>query len=404
MAQAQSWWQPPRLHINLDTDEERRATWLELFYDLIYVAVISELAAGLNAHLTLSGLAAFVVLFIPVWWSWTGVTFYSDRFDTDNAGQRMLTLLQMVAIVGLAVGVHDGLGETAAGFALAYAATRAILILMYVRVGQHVPLARRLAQHYIAGFSLAAGLWLLSVFVPPPARFALWALGLVVDIGTAVLPRAARLQRDLAVDVSHLPERFGLFTIIVLGESVNAVVHGSGDHGLDLTGAVAVALGLLIAFSFWWIYFDNLDGSVIRQGSAGSYIWIYTHLPLVLALTATGVGIEHLLSAEHGATLSDPARWLVGGAVAGSLAAIGILDWVAGSSAATPGAGTRVGARFAGSVVVLVLALLGGALETDLLLALIAAVGVAQVAVDLYLRAHAAPRAPEAAGHAEPAS
>jgi low temperature requirement protein LtrA len=382
------WWQPPRLTINIDSDEERKATWLELFYDLVYVVVVAELAAGLNEHVNLDGLLAFVLLFIPVWWSWTGVTFYNDRFDTDNTGHRLLTLLQMVAIVGLAVNVHAGLGETSQGFALAYAANRAVLILMYWRVARAIPQARPLAQHYMAGFSLAALIWLLSVFLPPPLRFVLWTAGLLVDIGTAILPRARRLQQQLAVNVTHLPERFGLFTILVLGETVNAVVHGATEHGMDVPTTITTALGLAIAFSLWWIYFDNLDGSVIRRGSFASYTWIYTHLPLVIGLTAIGVGVERLVSIEH-EHLTDPDRWLIGGAVALSLAAMGVLDLATRRQETAQRNRLRAGFRFGGAALALLLGLLGGDIPTETLMVLVALSGIAQVAVDLYIRATA---------------
>ena len=140
------WWQPPRLRLGKDSEAERRATWLELFYNLVFVVAIAQLAHKLNEDVSLSGFFGFVVLFIPVWWSWVGAAFYSNRFDTDDLGHRLLTAVQMLAVAALAVNVHHGLGESSAGFALSYAAVRAVLVIEYLRAGKHVVTARSLTN------------------------------------------------------------------------------------------------------------------------------------------------------------------------------------------------------------------------------------------------------------------
>ncbi|MEI1375203.1 MAG: low temperature requirement protein A [Nostoc sp.] len=104
--------QPPRLRIGEDTEEERRATWLELFYDLVFVVAVSQLAHNLNEDISLSGLFGFVVLFIPVWWSWIGTTFYANRFDSDDVGHRLLIGIQMLTAAAMAINIHHGLGES----------------------------------------------------------------------------------------------------------------------------------------------------------------------------------------------------------------------------------------------------------------------------------------------------
>ena len=107
---------------NNNNNTNRHATWLELFYDLIFVVVISQLAHNLENDFSLYGSLGFLALFVPVWWSWTGAAFYATRFDTDDLGHRILILLQMIGAAALAVNVTDGLGNNSAGFALSYAA------------------------------------------------------------------------------------------------------------------------------------------------------------------------------------------------------------------------------------------------------------------------------------------
>jgi hypothetical protein len=118
---------------NTSNNANRHATWLELFYDLVFVVVIFQLAHNLEEDFSLNGFLVFLTLFVPVWWSWTGAVFYATRFDTDDLGHRILILLQMVGAAFLAVYVTDALGDGSVGFALSYAAIRIILILEYVR-------------------------------------------------------------------------------------------------------------------------------------------------------------------------------------------------------------------------------------------------------------------------------
>jgi low temperature requirement protein LtrA len=118
-------------------EKERHASWLENFYDLIVAIVVFQLSSILNHNVSISGFLAFIALFIPVLWSWMGVTFYNTRFETDDLGHRLLTLLQMAAAAFMAVCVSDGFGKYSSGFALSYAATRAVLVIEYLRTGRN---------------------------------------------------------------------------------------------------------------------------------------------------------------------------------------------------------------------------------------------------------------------------
>lgn len=107
-----SWWEQSGLGIDEVSKAEWHATWLELFFDLIFVVAIAQLAHNLNQDISLSGFLGFVVLFVPVWWAWVGATFYANRFDTDDLCHRLLTAIQIIAVAALAVNIHDGLGKT----------------------------------------------------------------------------------------------------------------------------------------------------------------------------------------------------------------------------------------------------------------------------------------------------
>lgn len=378
-----AWLQPPRLRIGEDSEEHRHATWLELFYDLVFVVAIAQLAHNLSNDVSLSGFSGFVVLFIPVWWAWIGTTFYANRFDSDDVGHRLLIGLQMVAIAAIAVNIHHGLGESSSGFALSYAAGRAVLVVEYLRAAKSITAARPLATRYAQGFALAATLWLLSAFVPIPWRFCFWALGLIVDFATPLT--ATKLAVGLPPHAGHLPERFGLFTIIVLGEAVIAVVEGVAEQRWDISRAIAAVCGLGIAFSLWGIYFDNVGGAPVRNVRAGGRVslintWLYTHLPLVIGITATGVGVEHIVVSEVGVALPDNERWLICGALALCFITLGILH----RTGVIRYCKIRSKYRSGAAVILVVIAIFGKGLLPSAVIALVAFVCAVQVFQDLY--------------------
>ncbi len=212
---------PPRLR-TVEDGEGRHATWTELFYDLVFVVAVAALGGRLLADISWAGVGRFVGFFIPIWWAWASYTFYADRFDTDDFGQRVLAVAQMVTIAIMAASISGDLADSSVVFAAAYAVTRAILLIMYARARKHVPITRQLVTGYIRGFGAEILIWTVSIFTPTPARFWLWAIGLAVSFATPYTLR--KIQSKVPLDIEHLPERFGLFTILVLGESIAATV------------------------------------------------------------------------------------------------------------------------------------------------------------------------------------
>ncbi len=164
--------------------------------------------------------------------------------------------------------------------------------------------------------------------LPISWRFALWTLGVIIDFATPLT--AHKFQLGLLPHASHLPERFGLFTMIVLGEAIIAVVKGVSEQKWDFLTVISAVFGLVIAFSLWWVYFDNPGGTPIQTARTNGRVgivnlWLYTHLPLVIGIAASGVGVEQILLSKSGLALPDPQRWLICGAVALCLLALGIL-------------------------------------------------------------------------------
>lgn len=309
---------PPRLRAGAG-EGHRHATWLELFFDLVFVAAVAQLAEILVERHDLTGYIRFFGLFVPVAWAWMGYAYYANRFDTDDVPYRAMVSAGMAAVAGMAVAIGDFSDAGLERFAVAYAAVRIVLLCLYLRARLHVPELRAALDFYLVGFTAGAACWVASAFVTGPAREILWLLGLAFEFGTPVF--GWRVIADAPIDREHLEERFGLFTIIVLGEAVVAVVVGTDVR--DWAGqAVAVALaGFVTAVALWWTYFDLLGAVKPRRGW-WAFVPSYGHVPLWIALTAFGVGVKLAIKHAEGTAGDAGARWALVGGVALFLVAI----------------------------------------------------------------------------------
>jgi len=170
---------------------------------------------------------------------------------------------------------------------------RALLLVMYARVYKSSPELRPVTSRFLCGFSLGAGLWLVSVFVPPPYRYGLWASGLLVDFATPWVSN--KLLSKVSVHASHLPERLGLLTIIVMGEAVLSVTTGLADANWTLSTVIAAISGFLLIASVWWLYFDALEQSLMGGEYKSGQLAIYGHLFVYAGLVTMAAGIQHAI-------------------------------------------------------------------------------------------------------------
>jgi low temperature requirement protein LtrA len=362
---------PPRLRTL--TDEQRRATYLELFFDLVFVVAIAQLAHELVVAHSLHGFAVFGALYLPVFIAWQGYTIYADRFDTDDVVFRVVVFLAMLAILGLAVQVPDVAHGDGTGFAVAYILVRSLMIALYLRAYRHVPEARPLIVRYAGGYSLGVALWIVSLPLEAPERYVLWGVGLAWEYA---LPWLARyLFASVPVHANHVPERFALFTIVVLGESVLAVALGVADQEWALSAAVIAGLGFFVAASIWWMYFGHGVEFSLERSANAILVFAYVHIPLLAALTAVGAGITLAIEQSSESGLDAGTRWALAGGAAAYLVCLtvaqrrmtlGFLPRTAQSRLA--GAGALVGFAFLGGDVE---PLVFTALTTGVLVALV---------------------------------
>jgi low temperature requirement protein LtrA len=323
--------EPPRLRTRgRGIDEERRATWLELFFDLVFVAAVGQLANALSRDPTTARFFEFLAVFVPVWWAWMGFTFYANRFDTDDLLYRVLMLCAMFGVAVLATTVPSVFRGATEGFPLAYVAVRIVLVTLYARASRHVPEARALVRSFLGAFGFAILIWASSIAVDPPWTYVLWGVALSVEL-VAPIP-AWRLLRDAPVDRRHLPERFGLLTLIVLGESVLAVVLGVSKVSWDAGSAAAAATGFLVAAALWWIYFDFLDeGALTARGIFGGLTYTYANYFVVVGLAALGAGVKLAVLAAGGDHRYDGTSWVLSSGLALAMLGLGVIQLVAGT-------------------------------------------------------------------------
>jgi inward rectifier potassium channel len=364
---------------------EKKVSWLELFYDLIFVAAFIQLGNGLAEHVTLQRAAVFAGLFVPLWIAWAGFTFYANRFSVDDFTHRLIVFGAMFAVGAMAVAAPRVLDGEPTMFALCYAGQQAIIALLNLRAWRQVPAARSYAAYWALRFGAGSGLWLISAFVPTPYCYFLWAVGVLVILWSPASKQSRALQEELPIDMQHLSERFGLLTIIVLGESFVKVLSTLATSRADWYTVVQACSTLLITCCIWWIYFDDVAGSRVRKKRFSWVLWLYAHLPLQLAVTATGVAIKKAVHFDLDLTAPEPYRWLLSGTLALTFFSVGIIDSVTERRDAELSDRARVNVRYGSAVMMLLTAPAGAAMPALWYLVLIATMCVAQVVFDMMM-------------------
>ncbi len=317
-------WQRPRTHRDLLT--ERRVSFLELFYDLIYVVLIARVAVGLHEHIDLRSVAGFCVLFGLVWIGWYNGSLLHDAHGRPDVRNRLFVFLQMFAISAMAVFAPDALGSGGRGFAICYTVFLAILVWQWVvvaRIERSDAVYGPLTRSYATTMVLMTVWIAVSVFLDDDRRVWMWGAFVAVFI-IGMLVFANWLRGDEGAEEAAAPmatesllERFALLMIIVLGEVVASVVDGLGsvEHLSARVFATGFA-GLAVGIAFWWTYFDLIAMRRPIATTRSRYLYNLAQLPLALALT--GVGAATVSMIEHAPDESTPSAtsWLFGGFVA----------------------------------------------------------------------------------------
>jgi low temperature requirement protein LtrA len=322
-------WQPPALRRDEEFELHRAVTWLELFFDLVFVVLVSRLAHDLAGHVDGRGLVTFGVQFAAAFWAWNAFTYHAERFESDGLETRAFAFVSVVAVAAMAIWAHDGLDENAVGFAFAYLGTRLVNMLQWLRAAVHVEAFRPIAYRFFVGFGVATALILVGLGADDDTRIGLWVAAILVEVLTPATTMSHQSRLPL-LSTSKFPERFGLFTIIVLGEAIVGVINGLSDvhDESEFTASTTAAgiLGLAIVFGLWWIYFDFVARRPPRASIRAALSWVYLHLVTVTTVTMASVGISLVIVDAQTSDLAADSRRLLGMSVGAGLVGLGLLE------------------------------------------------------------------------------
>ena len=305
--------------------EDRTVSFLELFYDLVYVVLIGQIAHTLAEDVSWSGVLDFAVVFGLIWIGWFNGTQFHELHGREDGRNRSFIFLQMGILTVLAVFTGHAASTDGEPFALTYAVLLAVLLWQWASVYRtDAPEYRPGALRYLAGLVVSIGALLASSGMEDTGRLAVWAAVVVGSIALVVVYMLRSSDDSLGIRATaSMAERYGLFIIIVLGEVVLGVVDGMlAVEDLDFRTVATGVLGLSIAFGFWWTYFDYVGRRLPRQDGGSLALWLYSQLPIALAVAAAGAGMVSLIEHAADARTPEPSSWLLAGSVSALLIAL----------------------------------------------------------------------------------
>jgi low temperature requirement protein LtrA len=309
---------PQRASLRRDAGVEQRTTTLELFYDLVFVFAVTQVSHLLLEHLTWEGAGQAAMVLLVVWWSWNYTTWVTNELDPESIVVRLLLIALMLGSLLMAIAIPDAFGDKALLFAGSYVG---------IQVGRHLFLTfvaaeggtieRQRAGRILVWFLAAGALWLAGAIADDGARTVLWLAALALDYGAPLVtfwvPARERLRPEAwDVGTAHFAERFQLFIIIALGETI--VITGATTADLELTTARVAALGLafLATAALWWLYFNlvaNIAQRRLAQAENRTLLardaYTYLHVVIVAGILLSAVGDE-LVIAHPTEELPDP--------------------------------------------------------------------------------------------------
>lgn len=286
-------------------DEPHRVvTPLELLFDLTFVAaisqVVSELAHGISGGHVMSTLGPFAMCFFAVWWAWMNFTWFASAYDCDDVTYRLTTFVQMAGVLVLAGGVGRAFEGDFASVTVGYIIMRSGLVAGWLRAARAHPSGRSTAIRYATGLVVCQALWTARLALPE--GYGVVAFTVLVALELSV-PAWAERAGGTTWHPVHIAERFGLFTIILLGETVIAATSAVRvviDETVTTDVVVISMAGMALLATMWWLYFADPAGPSLRVRRTRSFVWGYGHFVLFAALAALGAGLEVAVSSVAG--------------------------------------------------------------------------------------------------------
>jgi len=306
--------------------EGRNVSFVELFYDLVFVVLVGQAARTLALNPGWRGVAEFGAVFGLIWIAWINGTLYHELHGREDGRSRTYIFAQMCVLAVLAVFVGHAAGADGTAFSLTYAALLVLLSWQWYEVRRRDrPEDRSASTPYLVGLLVTIVAMVATAWLSDDARIAVWwcvVLGWVVLGAHGFVSRDRSLQFFQATD--SLIERLALFVIIVLGETVVGVVNGITARPWDALTIATGVLGLCVGFGIWWNYFDIVGVREPRAERTRAAAWFFGHLPQCGAIAVTGAAMVGLVSHAHATRTPTAVSWTLGGAVAVSLVLVAL--------------------------------------------------------------------------------
>lgn len=367
---------------------DRTVGWLELFYDLVYVATLIQIGNFLSDNLTLLGFGQFMVMMFVVWWAWSGETLYQNRFVADDIWHRILVFVQIFGVAAIGLSVSKAFGELYVQFTVGYVLVRSIMIIMYARSYRSHPQSQAFSIRYMIGFGGGVAIWLAGLLIPGGFHWIAWLVAIAFETIFFGTPRMLEELSRWGADLHHLVERFGIFTIIVLGEAFVKVLDDAQGTALGLEQILFGVAGLIVLYALWWLYFSDTAGEIPNQLSNLKVLsWSYGHLFLATSLVAFGVGMKKLFAETikyPGDPVTESYRLLFMAAVALFLLALAAINYGVGGQQSTQNQGKNSLVHLISGLVVIAVGLLLTAVTATQFAALVAVIMMLPIAFSIY--------------------
>ena len=357
---------------------EQRVTPLELFFDLVFVFAITQVTGFIAAEPTWTRLCEALAILAVLWWAWVSYAWLGNTAASDEGAMRVVLLAAMGPLLVVSLAVPGAFGDDGLIFGVAYLGVRVLHLVGYAVVARGDPALRALVTRLASTMVPAASLLVLAGFLDGAPRAACWIAALVVDYGGLAL----RGTEGWRVQPAHFAERHGLIIIIALGESIVSLGVGAGDLGLGASVIASALLGVVVAGSLWWAYFDVValaaehrlqEADPVTQSRLARDSYTYLHFPMVTGIILFALGVKEALIGESHELSGVAAVSLCGGVA---------LYLVALSAFKRRNYGSFNYPRLVAAAVLVALMPLAGTLDAVVALALVAAVTAALIAYE----------------------
>ncbi len=305
------WWQKPADPTQRDVNRE--ITQLELFYDLVYVAIIIQLTHLIAGHISFWSIFAYLGIFLMIFWAWFNGSLYHELHWNKDLKTRVFIFLQMISLIGMWIFIHNAFWEWYKWFALSYTIFLSILTFLWWRTWIHSSDYKPIAKPFVILFCIITLTFFISIFTPINISYIIWFTSIFISLVFTLFHMSflgKNVKKEQIEAVKNIwpsfVERFGLLTIIVLWEWVISTISGSTHiHHWTFENILNIIWSFNILIGIWWIFFDFISRKIPKKDDISKAIWLGLHFPLLASLGLINAWILNLLEYSKIFTIAD---------------------------------------------------------------------------------------------------